>query len=75
MAGIHKKRQQSFLADGCGKIILDVQVKKQQWALYIKELFSDDTRSCTQDVGVAEGPSILKSEVLSALHKAKIGKG
>lgn len=69
-----RKRTPHFMRNSKGKIILDLNEKKEEWTKYIKDLFFDTRTPLKITKCTNTGPSILKAEVEKAIHQSKTGK-
>ncbi|XP_072377795.1 uncharacterized protein [Diabrotica undecimpunctata] len=69
-----RKRTPHFMRNSKGKIILDLNEKKEEWTNYIKELFLDTRPPLNTTKYTNTGPSILKAEVEKAIKQSKNGK-
>lgn len=73
-AMVGRKYPTHQLVDANNLPVLDLEEKKRIWEQYIKNIFSDNSRSLIANNNTQEGLPILKDEVRKALFKAKTGK-
>ena len=71
------------IADSSGNIVTDTEEVRETWKQYIESLYDKDAKPKKEDLKFEEedevdmdekGPTVLKSEILSAISEMKEGK-